>query len=244
MNPDQGLKFKEEGMRHEERSVKNRADNSSPSPPLSILPPPLHKYFRKINERQAEQFAMLGGLYTEWNNHINVISRKDVADLYEHHVLHSLAIAKVIDFSAGAEVLDVGTGGGFPGIPLAILFPKTHFHLVDSIGKKLKVVGAVIEALQLRNVTTQHIRAEQLNSQYDFVVSRAVTSLPDFLPWMNGIFVKHNRHTIPNGIFILKGGDLSDELSPFDNRVTVWPISRFFTEPFFKEKKVVYVKGI
>ena len=185
---------------------------------------------------------MLGDLYAGWNYRINVISRKDIGHLYERHVLHSLAIAKVIDFPPGAEVLDVGTGGGFPGIPLAILFPETHFHLIDSIGKKLKVVDAVAETLQLQNVTVQHIRAEQLNSRYDFVVSRAVTSLNEFIPWMNGKFSERNLHDIPNGMFFLKGGDLTEELRLYRNRTTVWSVSDFFTEPFFKGKKVVYIK--
>ena len=206
--------------------------------PASIIA----KYFPEINEQQAEQFAMLGGLYAEWNSRINVISRKDVDDLYEHHVLHSLAIAKIIGFAPGARVLDVGTGGGFPGIPLAILFPETHFHLIDSIGKKLKVVDVITETLQLKNVTTQHIRAEQLDDQFDFVVSRAVASLSDFLPWMKGKFLQRNLHTMPNGIFFLKGGDLIEELSPYRNCTNVFAISDFFTEPFFERKKVVYLK--
>ena len=204
--------------------------------------PLLIKYFPEINYRQAEQFAMLGSLYAEWNSRINVISRKDIDYLYERHVLHSLAIAKVISFAPGAKVLDVGTGGGFPGVPLAIFFPKTHFHLIDSIGKKLKVVDAVVETIQLQNVTTQHIRAEQLTGQYDFVVSRAVTSLSAFLPWVKDKFTQRNLHPIPNGVFFLKGGDLTTELFPYRDRTTVFHISQFFCEPFFEEKKVVYVK--
>ena len=184
---------------------------------------------------------MLGGLYTEWNSRINVISRKDIGHLYERHVLHSLAIAKVIRFLPEARVLDVGTGGGFPGVPLAILFPETHFHLIDSIGKKLAVVNAVAEALKLQNITTQHIRAEQLNGKYDFVVSRAVASISAFLPWMKDKFLQRNLHTLPNGMFFLKGGDLTAELLPYRDRATVFPINEFFTEPFFEEKKVVYI---
>ncbi len=210
---------------------------------LFTLHPSLNKYFPEISEKQAKQFAMLGGLYAEWNKRINVVSRKDIDDLYEHHVLHSLAIAKVIRFVPGAEILDVGTGGGFPGIPLAILFPEAHFHLIDSIGKKLKVVDAVSEALQLQNVTTQHIRAEQLNNKYDFVVSRAVTSLPAFIPWTKGKFLQRQLHTMPNGTLFLKGGDLTEELYPYKQQVTVWPISDFFTELFFEEKKVVYINN-
>jgi len=186
---------------------------------------------------------MLGGLYAKWNSSINVISRKDVDHLYERHVLHSLAIAKVINFAPGARALDVGTGGGFPGIPLAILFPETHFHLIDSIGKKLKVVDAVVDAIQLQNVTTQHIRAEQLTGEYDFVVSRAVTSLPVFLSWMNDKFAQRNLHAIPNGMFLLKGGDLAAELLPYRNRTTLYSISHFFSEQFFEEKMVVYVRS-
>jgi len=208
---------------------------------LSTLHSSLNKYFPELTARQTEQFAMLGSLYAEWNKRINVISRRDIDHLYERHVLHSLAIAKVVSFAPGAGILDVGTGGGFPGLPLAILFPETNFHLIDSIGKKLKVVDAITEALQLQNISTQHIRAEQLTGKYDFVVSRAVTSLSDFLPWMKGKFKKQNLHTLPNGMFFLKGGDLTKELLPYRGRAIVLPISDFFTEPFFKEKMVVYL---
>ena len=186
---------------------------------------------------------MLGGLYAEWNKHINVISRKDIAFLYERHVLHSLAIAKIISFADGAKVLDVGTGGGFPGIPLAVLFPETHFLLIDSIGKKLKVVNAVVEALQLQNVETQHIRAEQLLGKYDFIVSRAVSSLPDFLNWTNNKFLKRNAHNLPNGMLFLKGGDITAEIFSCRNRASIFHISDFFDEPFFEEKKIVHVAG-
>lgn len=209
---------------------------------LNILE--LLNYFPEINQRQIEQFDMLGALYSEWNNRINVISRKDIDHLYERHVIHSLAIAKIIRFVRGAKILDVGTGGGFPGIPLAILFPETNFHLIDSIGKKLKVVDAVVEALNLQNVTTQHIRAEQLTDQYDFAVSRAVTALYDFLPWMKDKFYPQNRHSLPNGMFFLKGGDLTAELLPYQNRVTVFHIKDFFAEDFFEEKKVVYINDV
>ena len=196
-----------------------------------------------LNPRQTEQFAMLGDLYTEWNSRINVISRKDIDHLYERHVLHSLAIAKVISFLPGSRVLDVGTGGGFPGLPLAILFPETDFHLIDSIGKKLKVVDAVAEALHLQNITTQHIRAEQLTGQYDFVVSRAVASLPVFLSWMKNKFTPLSRHALPNGMFFLKGGDLTAEIYPYRSHVTVFQIKDFFKEAFFEEKKIVYVRN-
>ena len=201
-------------------------------------------YFPELDSRQLEQFAMMGELYAEWNNRINVISRKDIDFLYERHVLHSLAIAKVISFADGAKVLDVGTGGGFPGIPLAILFPETHFHLIDSIGKKLKVVNAIIEKLHLQNVTTQHIRAENLTDKYDFAVSRAVTSIPVFLPWMKGKFLERNRHSLPNGMFFLKGGDITAELLPYPNRTTIFHIGDFFEEPFFEEKKIVFVMAL
>jgi 16S rRNA (guanine527-N7)-methyltransferase len=199
------------------------------------------KYFPHLHARQAEQIALLGGLYAEWNNRINVISRKDIASVYEHHVLHSLAIAKVIDFAPRARILDVGTGGGFPGIPLAILFPDTEFHLIDSIGKKLKVVDAIAGALQLANVYSRQIRAEQLDSKFDFVVSRAVTTLPSFVPWLQNKFLEHNMHSMQNGAFFLKGGDLTEELRLYRDRITVISIGDFFTEPFFAGKKIVYL---
>ena len=207
----------------------------------SACHPLLIKYFPQFNYRQEEQCAMLDGLYREWNSRINVISRKDIEHLYERHVLHSLAIARTICFAPGAKVLDVGTGGGFPGLPLAILFPKTNFHLIDSIGKKIQVVNVIAEALELHNITTQHIRAEQLTDKYDFVVSRAVTSIPAFLPWIKDKFIQRKLHTLPNGIFFLKGGDLTDELRPYRDRATVFPINIFFNEPFFEGKKVVYL---
>ena len=201
----------------------------------------LAKYFPALNHKQIEQFAMLEGLYGDWNNRINVISRKDIDCLYERHVLHSLAIAKAISFAPDAKVVDVGTGGGFPGIPLAIFFPETQFHLIDSIGKKLKVVDAVVDALQLQNVSTQHIRAEQLTGKYDFVVSRAVASLSGFIPWMKDKIIDRQQHTLPNGMFFLKGGDLEEELRPYRKRATIFPVSHFFEEAFFEGKKVVYV---
>ncbi|MDR1866485.1 MAG: 16S rRNA (guanine(527)-N(7))-methyltransferase RsmG [Bacteroidales bacterium] len=199
------------------------------------------KYFPHILPRQMERFAMLQPLYREWNERINVVSRRDIDALYEHHVLHSLAIARVVAFAEGAEVLDAGTGGGFPGIPLAILFPGTHFHLVDAVGKKIKVVNAVLKALQLENVSTQHIRAEQVNARYDFVVSRAVTSVNAFLPWIRGKFLQRRLHPLANGTLFLKGGDLTEELERYRETAVVFPIREMFSEPFFEEKKVIYI---
>lgn len=171
----------------------------------------------------------------------NVISRKDFPDFYEHHVLHSLAIAKLISFTPGTSILDVGTGGGFPGIPLAIMFPKVKFHLVDSIGKKIKVVNNVIESLGLQNVTAQQIRAEELTEKYDFVVSRAVTRLPEFVPWVQNNIARKQINAMPNGIIYLKGGDLQEETKPFKKYVFVKDLSDWFDEEFFKTKKVVHL---
>jgi 16S rRNA (guanine527-N7)-methyltransferase len=201
----------------------------------------IEKYFPGLNEIQKKRFAQLGSVYAEWNERINVISRKDIDNLYVHHVLHSLAIAKTVTFQPGAKVLDVGTGGGFPGIPLAILFDQTHFHLVDSIGKKIKVVEAVVAELKLENVTFEQIRAEQLKDKYDFIVSRAVTSLPEFVTWVQGKVLKQNNHSFKNGIIYLKGGDLEEEIKPFKKRATVIEISDFFKEEYFSTKKIVYL---
>lgn len=199
------------------------------------------KYFPQLSALQKQQLAMLGPLYPEWNDRINVISRKDIGNLYEHHILHSLAIARVIQFAPGAEILDVGTGGGFPGIPLAILFPEANFYLIDSIGKKLKVVDAVASSLQLKNVRSQHIRAEELDKKFDFVVSRAVTSLDNFVPWIRDKFLKRSLHEVPNGAFFLKGGDMSEELGNYQHKAILYSISDFFKEPFFDEKKIIYL---
>ena len=199
------------------------------------------KYFPKLNIEQIALFQKLQPLYAEWNAQINVISRKDFPDFYEHHVLHSLAIAKLISFSPGTKVLDVGTGGGFPGIPLAILFPKVQFHLVDSIGKKIKVVNSVIESLGLQNVTAQQIRAEELTEKYDFVISRAVTRLPEFVPWVRKNIAQKQINAMPNGIIYLKGGDLQEETKPFKKKVFVKDLSDWFDEEFFKMKKVVHL---
>lgn len=199
------------------------------------------KYFPKLNEKQIALFTQLEPLYAEWNAQINVISRKDFPEFYEHHVLHSLAIAKLINFTAGTKILDVGTGGGFPGIPLAIMFPEAQFHLVDSIGKKIKVVNGVVESLGIENVTTEQIRAEQLADKYDFVVSRAVTRLPEFVPWVRKNIAKKQINAMPNGIIYLKGGDLQEESKPFKRYVFIKDLSDYFGEEFFKTKKVVHL---
>ncbi len=201
----------------------------------------IQKYFPDLTDVQRNRFAQLNDLYRFWNSQINVISRKDIENLYTNHVLHSLAIARVITFLEGSKILDVGTGGGFPGIPLAIIFPEVHFHLVDSIGKKIKVVEAVAKGLDLSNVTFEQIRAEQLKDKYDFVISRAVTSIPEFVTWVQGKISKQHQHKIKNGIFYLKGGDLENEIKPFKKSATVFDISDFFKEEFFETKKIVYL---
>lgn len=199
------------------------------------------KYFPNLTERQREQFAALLPLYEEWNAQINVISRKDMEHFYEHHVLHSLAIAKVMQFKPMAEVLDVGTGGGFPGVPLAIMFPETKFTLIDSIGKKIKVVSDVVDRLGLTNAKAIQIRAEQLDGEYDFVVSRAVTTLGEFVPWVKNKISKSQHHDLKNGILYLKGGDLKNELFTFRHKVKTWDIGDWFDEEFFETKKVIYL---
>ena len=201
----------------------------------------INKYFPDITERQREQFAALLPLYEEWNAKINVISRKDMEHFYEHHVLHSLAIAKVIQFKPMTEVLDVGTGGGFPGVPLAIMFPEARFTLIDSIGKKIKVVNDVIERLGLTNAQAMQIRAEALEGEYDFVVSRAVTTLGEFVPWVKRKISKSQYHEMDNGILYLKGGDLNNELFTFRHKAKTWEISQWFEEEWFEEKKVIYL---
>jgi 16S rRNA (guanine527-N7)-methyltransferase len=198
-------------------------------------------YFPELTEKQKTQFTQLYSLYEEWNEKINVISRKDIDNLYINHVLHSLGIAKVNEFKPGASVLDVGTGGGFPGIPLAILFPETNFHLVDSIGKKITVVKNVAEALGLKNVKAEQIRAEQIKGEYDFIVSRAVTRLKEFYGWVNKKVKKDSQHKFFNGILYLKGGDLTEELAEMKRPYQIIELSQFFKEEFFETKKVVYV---
>src|SRR5690606_31852749 len=201
----------------------------------------IYRYFPKLSEKQREQYRQLGELYSHWNTQINVVSRKDIDKLYLHHVLHSLGIAKFTNFVAGTRVLDVGTGGGFPGIPLAILFPDVQFHLVDSIGKKIKVVRNVATTLGLENVEADHIRAEQLDEKYDFIVSRAVTRLADFYPWVANKFLKKHKNAISNGILYLKGGDLNDELKESRLRAEIYALSDFFEEDFFETKHIVYI---
>ena len=201
----------------------------------------IYKYFPQLTERQKEQFAALLPLYQDWNAKINVISRKDMDNFYEHHVLHSLAIAKVQPFKTMAEVLDVGTGGGFPGIPLAIMFPDAKFYLVDSIGKKIKVVQDVAQQLQLQNVRAEQIRAEQVQGDFDFIVSRAVTDLSQFRQWVKGKVSDIQYHHLRNGILYLKGGDLDAELAPFKKKVRTWDISDFFAEEYFQTKKVIHL---
>lgn len=199
------------------------------------------KYFPKITEEQKQQFVALYDLYIDWNAKINVISRKDITNLYEHHVLHSLGIAKVINFRPGTTVMDLGTGGGFPGIPLAILFPETHFHLVDSIGKKVRVANEVATSIGLKNVTFCHERAEEEKQKFDFVVSRAVMPLTDLLKIVRKNIASKQQNALPNGLICLKGGELSNETMPVKNMVEMWDLKDYFEEEFFETKKVVYV---
>lgn len=198
-------------------------------------------YFPDLSQKQKDQFLQLDELYRFWNVRINLISRKDIDKLYLHHILHSLAIAKVISFLPGEKILDVGTGGGFPGIPLAIMFPETNFHLVDSIGKKIKVVQEVSTACNLDNVRASHARAEHINEKFHFVVSRAVTRLSDFYPWIKGKFEKESRNTLKNGILYLKGGDLNDEIKESGLKAELIPLSDYFKEDYFDTKFVVYI---
>ncbi len=198
------------------------------------------KYFPNITEDQILKFKKLESLYQDWNLKINVVSRKDIDELYLRHVLHSLGIAKVITFKDGSRLMDVGTGGGFPGIPLAILFPNCSFHLVDSIAKKLKVVDEVVEGLGLANVKTTHSRVEDIHDTYDFIISRAVAAMPTFVHWTKGKIAKKQNHSLKNGILYLKGGDLSEELKDYKT-TTIYNLSNYFTEDFFETKKVVHL---
>lgn len=198
-------------------------------------------YFPDLSSLQLQQFNKLQSLYTEWNEKINVISRKDMDNFYLHHVLHSLAIAKVIQFQPGTQVLDIGTGGGFPGIPLAILFPDTKFHLTDSIGKKITVVKAVAESLELKNVKATHARVETISGGFDFITARAVAPATELIQWTKGLLLNESINNLPNGWLFLKGGNLNVELEPFENQLTQYPINNFFKEDFFEEKYVLHI---
>lgn len=204
----------------------------------------IQSYFPNLSCNQIKQFKQLPALYEHWNAKINVVSRKDVDSLLERHVLHSLGIAMVMSFESGSKVLDVGTGGGFPGIPLAILFPDVNFYLVDSIGKKIKVVQAIADSLDLQNVKAEQQRAEKVKDKFDFVVSRAVTRMPDFLKWIRNSIKKECINEFPNGLLYLKGGDLTDEMTSVDYYYKEFPLSDYYQEDFFKSKKVVYVQMV
>jgi len=198
------------------------------------------KYFPDLTAEQKIQFAALYDLYTDWNSKINVISRKDITNLYEHHVLHSLGIAQVIRFRPGTRIMDLGSGGGFPGIPLAILFPESHFHLVDSIGKKVRVASEVANSIGLKNTTFCHERAEEEKQKFDFVVSRAVMPLADLIKIIRKNIASEGRNTLPNGLICLKGGELANETLPFKQRTVIWDLKDYYKEEFFETKKVVY----
>ncbi|MBA4410660.1 MAG: 16S rRNA (guanine(527)-N(7))-methyltransferase RsmG [Bacteroidota bacterium] len=199
------------------------------------------KYFTGLTDQQLDQFGRLGSLYEEWNSKINVISRKDIGQLYERHVLHSLAIAKIIQFRPGTTVLDVGTGGGFPGIPLAILFPETSFVLIDSIGKKIKVASEVASAINLLNVKAKQMRVEDVKDKFDFVVSRAVTAFPNFVDLVRSKVSGQNKNDLPNGILYLKGGNFEEEISPYKQHLKVYNLQSFFQEEFFETKRLIHM---
>lgn len=201
----------------------------------------IEKYFPELTDNQRNQFDQLLELYTEWNEKVNVVSRKDIHNIYERHVLHSLGIAKNFQFKAGSKILDVGTGGGFPGIPLAIMFPESNFHLVDSIAKKITVVNGVSESLGLTNITAEQIRAEKIKDEYDFVVSRAVTRIDVLFRWIRDIISHNHNHEFKNGLICLKGGDLKEEFAKFKRHYRFYDLSELFEEEFFETKKVVYV---
>ncbi|MGM9700870.1 MAG: 16S rRNA (guanine(527)-N(7))-methyltransferase RsmG [Prevotella sp.] len=201
----------------------------------------IDKYFNDLSDTQRRQFAQLDELYRDWNAKINVISRKDIDNLYEHHVLHSLAIGRLIRFKAGTRILDFGTGGGFPGIPLAILFPECRFKLIDGTGKKIRVANEVAKAIGLTNVVAEHLRGEEEKGHFDFIVSRAVMPMPDLMKIVKKNIAKSSNNALPNGVICLKGGDLQAELQPYKNIVEVTPISSWFDEEWFKEKNVIYI---
>ena len=201
------------------------------------------KYFPDLSEKQKNQFQQLQFIYRYWNKHINVISRKDIDELYNRHILHSLGIAKVVQFKPTTSIMDVGTGGGFPGIPLAILFPESNFYLIDTIGKKIKVVNAVVDYLKLENVEGVQKRAENVKFEFDFIVSRAVTYLPKFNEWIKGKFSNKSFNDLPNGLLYLKGGDLTEELEATGKQYESFDLKKFFSNDFFQSKKVIYIKG-
>ena len=201
----------------------------------------IEKYFKDLPAKQIQLLSRLEPLYREWNGKINVISRKDISHFYERHVLHSLGITRVIRFKPGTSVLDVGTGGGFPGIPLAIFFPETSFHLVDSIGKKIRVVQGIIDALELKNVKAEQVRAEQIKDKYDFIVSRAVTAFPEFVAWVRKNVSAKQKNELLNGILYLKGGDFSHEIKSLNNPIRIYELSSFFEEEFFETKKLIHM---
>ena len=202
----------------------------------------IFQYFKDINDEQRAQFRALGPLYQEWNAKINVISRKDIDNLYMHHVLHSLGIAKVVNFRQGSNILDIGTGGGFPGIPLAILFPNCKFKLIDSIGKKTRVAAAVANAIGLKNVVVEHRNVIEEKNKYDFVVSRAVMNASDLVKLIRKNILKEQRNALPNGLICLKGGDMTEEIAPFRNHSEVWDLKSYFNDEFFDTKKVMYIQ--
>jgi 16S rRNA (guanine527-N7)-methyltransferase len=199
------------------------------------------KYFKELTPLQVDRISNLKDLYLDWNSKINVISRKDIDEIYIRHVLHSLSIAKIINFTEGTQIVDVGCGGGFPGIPLAILFPESHFTLVDSIGKKIQVVNQIASALDLKNVSAINDRAENLKTKFDFVASRAITAFPKFVSLTRNLISKNQHNAIPNGIIYLKGGDFSAEITPFKKSMEIFDISDFFEEPFFETKKIIFL---